>query len=154
MKERLRSRVPKSTVVVIGGGGREAALVHKYSQSSRVENIIAIPGNDFMQMNFGKEVQTHPELKTTSVQEILEICKRQNVSLVDVAQDNAISVGLVNRLIEAGIPVVGPTREAGEIEWNKAFSRELLEKLGVPQPEFTIFTNPAEGIQYLHSHRD
>src|SRR5579859_6824695 len=144
----------RSTVVVIDGGGRGAALVHKYSQSPYVENIVAIPGNDFMQVNSGKEVQTHPELKTTDIQEILAICQRRNADLVDVAQDNAIAAGLVNRLIEAGIPVVGPTQEAGEIESSKAFSRKFLESLHIPQPEFKIFTNPQDGINYLNSHKN
>src|SRR5258708_23472036 len=139
-------------IAVIDGGGRGSALVHKYSQSPYVKTIVAIPGNDFMQTTSTKPVEIHPELKTTSIQEILEICKRQEIDLVDVAQDNAVAAGLVNRLLEAGIPTIGPTKEAGEIEFNKAFSRKFLKDIGILQPEFNVFTDYEKGINFLNNH--
>ena len=89
-------------VVVIDSGGRGAALVHKYSQSPHVKNIIAIPGNDLMQLNSSTPVRTFPELKTTDIGEIIQVCKKYKVNLVDVAQDNAVEVGLTDKLIEQG----------------------------------------------------
>src|SRR4029079_13425890 len=105
----------KKTVVVIDAGGRGAALVHKYSQSPNVGQIIAIPGNDLMAINSKKPVKIFPELKTTSVSEILEICKKFKADLVDVAQDNAVEVGLADQLINEGFNVIGPTKAAGQI---------------------------------------
>ena len=95
------------TIVVIDGGGRGSALVDKYSKSPLVSKIIAIPGNDLMTLNKSKEVKIFPELKTTDVDKIIDICKQQKVDLVDVAQDNAVAVGLVDKLFENKITVFG-----------------------------------------------
>lgn len=138
-----------NTVLVVDAGGRGAALVDKYAQSKYVKRIIAIPGNDLMQMSTDKPVQIYPQLKTTSIKEIIEICKEEKVSLVDVAQDNAVEAGLVDELIQKGIPVVGPTRNAGQIEWDKAWAREFGERHKLPQPSFKICSSEKEGINYL-----
>jgi len=142
------------TVVVIDGGGRGAALVAAYAKSKLVGNIVAIPGNDAMQQNSTKPVRTFPHVKTTNVKEILKICKKEHADLVDVAQDNAVAVGLVDALEKEHIAVFGPTQRAGEIEWNKAFSREFMQQNNIPQPNFVIFHDWPSGIQYLDSQKD
>ncbi len=136
-------------VLVVEGGGRGSALVHAYSRSSYVKRILAVPGNDLMQSVSEKPVKTFPNLETTSINEILDICEKENVDLVDVAQDNAVKAGLVDVLREKGIPVVGPPRDAGKIEWSKAFARNLGKKIGLPQPKYGIFTTIAEGVDYI-----
>lgn len=148
------SKTKKHIVVVIDGGGRGAALVDKYAQSPKVSKIIAIPGNDLMQLNCKKPVETHIELKTTNLKEILEICIQNNVALVDVAQDNAVEAGLVDALIQAGIPAVGPTRLAGQIEWDKAWSREFGQRHGLPQPVFKICNSQHAGLEYIKNQPD
>ena len=101
--------------MVVDGGGRGSALVDKYSQSKKVKKILAVPGNDLMGINTKKPVKTYPDLKTTSVSEILELCKKEKVDLVDVAQDNGVEAGLTNVLVSNGIKSIGPTRESGRI---------------------------------------
>ncbi len=150
----MKERNVGNTVLVIDGGGRSAALVDKYSQSEHVEKVIAVPGNDLMGINTDKPVYTFPNLKTTSIQEILEICERENVNLVDVAQDNAVEVGLVDVLTERDIPTVGPTRDAGQIEWDKAWAREFGKRQNIPQPSFKICLSEQEGIDYLQVQPD
>ncbi len=142
------------TVLVVDAGGRGSALVDKYSQSPHVGRIIAIPGNDFMHVSSKKPVETHTNLKTTSLKEIIEISKKEGVSLVDVAQDNAVQAGLVDALLDEGIPVMGPTKAAGEIEWNKAFSREFMSRHNIPQPKFATFDSIQEGVLYLQRESD
>ncbi len=136
------------TVLVIDGGGRGSALVDAYSRSPHVKRILAVPGNDLMQLVSEKPVQIFPELKTADTAEILEIIKHNNVDLVDVAQDNAIEAGLVDAVAKKGVPVVGPTKRAGEIEWSKAFARNLGKEIGLPQPEYGIF-KMMEGVEYV-----
>ncbi|MDQ3099271.1 MAG: phosphoribosylamine--glycine ligase family protein [bacterium] len=63
---------PQHTILIVDGGGRGAVLVDKYAQSPHVQKILAVPGNDAMQLNTTKEVITYPNLKTTSVAEIIE----------------------------------------------------------------------------------
>ncbi len=144
----------KLTIVVIDGGGRGSALVDKYSQSDLVEKIIAIPGNDLMVLTSPKPVQIYPELKTTSISEIIDICRQQKVDLVDVAQDNAVAVGLVDKLKKNKIPVFGPTQQAGQLEWDKSWSRSFMKKYQLPIPEFHVFDNPESGYQFLDSVSD
>lgn len=140
------------TVVVIDGGGRGAVLVDAYAKSRGVGKIIAIPGNDLMQINTTKKVETYQNLKTTSVAEILEICKREKVDLVDVAQDNAVEAGLVDELQKSVITVVGPTKAAGQIEWDKAWARNFMEKYKIPHPNFYVFSSKKEGIDFAKKH--
>lgn len=144
----------KTKVVVIDGGGRGAALIHAYSKSSQVDELIAIPGNDLMQTLTKKKVTIHPDLKTTSVQEILKICQKEKPALIDVAQDNAVEAGLSDILREKGFNVIGPSKAAGQIEWDKAFSRKILQQTRANQPEFKAFTSFDAGIKYIKKSPD
>ena len=80
----------KNVVLVIGGGGRESTLVNKYSHSPQVSKILSIPGNDLMQINSRVPVKIYPQIKTTDIEQILKVCKKKNVDLVDVAIYSAI----------------------------------------------------------------
>ncbi len=144
----------KKTVLVIDGGGRGAALVDAYAKSPHVGKILAVPGNDLMQSLTDKPVLIYPHLKTTSVQEILEIAKKEKVDLVDVAQDNGVEAGNTDVLLENGFKVNGPTRKAGQIEWDKVYSRELLKKTSAPQPAHEAFSNFEDGINFIKSQPD
>ncbi len=136
------------TVLVVDGGGRGATLVDKYAQSKKVKKILAVPGNDLM------KAKIFPHLKTTSVEEILEICKKEKVDLVDVAQDNAVAVGLADELMKKGVKVFGPTKLAGQIEWDKAWAREFMEKYQIPKPKFQIFNSEKEGINFIKKQKE
>lgn len=139
----------KTIVVVIDAGGRGSALIDKYAQSPHVDELIAIPGNDLMQINTSKKVRTFPNLKTTSKKEILKICQRYKVSLIDVSQDNAVEAGVADLLRDNGFSVVGPSRLAGQIEWDKAFSREILGQTRANQPEYNVFESESAGIKFI-----
>ncbi len=143
-----------NVVLVVDGGGRGAALVDAYAKSKYVSKILAVPGNDLMQINTKKKVMTYPHLKTTSVKEIVEIAKKEKVDLVDIAQDNAVAAGTTNALQKAGIATIGPTKEAGQIEWDKVWARELLKKTRAPQPDYQWFDNFEKGIRYIKSQKD
>lgn len=137
------------TVLVIDSAGRGAALVHKYSQSPFVTKIIAVPGNELMQLNSRVPVVIFPELKTTSITEILEIAKKEHVDLVDVAQDNAVEAGVTDTLTEAGFNVVGPTKAAGQIEWDKAWARDFMKKYKLPIPFYKVFHSKTKAIEFI-----
>ncbi len=139
------------TVVVIDGGGRGSALVERYSKSPHVRKIIAIPGNDLMQANSKVPVSIFKKIKTTDITQIINICKKYKVDLIDVAQDDAIEVGLVDKLSEQEFNVVGPTRAAGQIEWDKAWSRDFMRKYKIPSPKYKICNSKKEGIKFINS---
>lgn len=142
----------KKTILITDAIGRGAALVDKYGQSKHVGKILVVPGNDLMQINTKKPVIIYQNLTTTSVPEIIEICKKEKIELVDIAQDNAIEVGLVDALVAAGISVVGPTRKAGQIEWDKAWARNFMVKYQIPAPMFYTFNSTQKGIEFVKKH--
>lgn len=138
-----------NTVLVVDAGGRGAALVHAYSKSPYVTKLIAVPGNDLMQINTKRPVKIYPDLTTTSVKEIIAICKKEKVNLVDVAQDNAVEAGLADELYKNNILCIGPTRAAGQIEWDKAWARDFMKKYAIPHPTYKTFHSEQEGIAYI-----
>ncbi|MBI2621745.1 MAG: phosphoribosylamine--glycine ligase [Candidatus Levybacteria bacterium] len=137
------------TVLVVDGWGRGAALIHKYSQSPQVGKLIAVPGNPLMQINSEIPVKIFPHLTTTSIKEIIEICKKEKVDLVDVAQDNAVEAGLADALEEAGTSAIGPSRLAGQIEWDKAWARNFMKKNKIPHPAYKVFTSKKNAKDYI-----
>lgn len=140
----------KERVIVVDGGGRGAAIVHALSKSPHVGEIHAVPGNDGMSLNTGNiPVITHQDLKTTSVDQIVDLADDLKPAFVTVDQENAMEKRLANRLIERGHNVVGPTREAGVVEWSKSETRTLGEKIGLAQPTFVLCPSVYEGINYL-----
>lgn len=141
-------------VLVVDGGGRGAALVDKYGQGEQVGKILVVPGNDLMQINTKKPVVTYQHLKTTSISEILEICRKEKVDLVDVAQDNAVEAGLVDELLKNRIPAVGPTKLAGQIEWDKAWARDFMKKYEIPGPRYYAFSSAKDGIDFIKKQPD
>ena len=141
-------------VMVIGGGGRESVLVEKYSLSPHVSKIIAISGNDLMQFVSKKPLITFPNIKTTDKNEILKICRLQKVDLIDVSRDDTVAAGVSDLLRKNKFSVLGPSKKAGKIEWSKIYSRKLLKKINIPQPEFKVFDSQKHGIEYLKSQKE
>jgi len=144
----------KNIVAVIDAGGRGSALVDAYAKSPAVSELIAIPGNDLMQINTDKPVHTYPDLKTTSKEEILKICREFEVTLVDVAQDNAVEAGVSDFLRENGFKVTGPSKDAGRLEWDKAWSRDFMVQYGLPVPSYKVCKSKAEGLKFLQTQAD
>lgn len=143
------ARLCVNTILITDAGGRGAALVDKYAQSKLIGKILVVPGNNLMQINTDKKVQIYPKLKTTSVAEILEIVKKEKVNLVDVAQDNAVEAGVVDAVTKIGVSVVGPTKAAGQIEWDKAWARDFMVKYKIPSPKFHKFKSEKAGIEFV-----
>ncbi len=144
----------KISVLVIDGGGRGSVLVDKYCQSKSVNKIFSVPGNDLMNINIKKPIKIYPQFKTTDVQEIIKICRQEKIDLVDVAQDNAVSVGLVDELIKLNIPVIGPTKDAGQLEWDKSWSRDFMKKYHIASPQYYTFHNQEDGLKFLKKTKD
>ncbi len=138
-------------VAIIDSGGRGTVLAESYLKSPHTEKLIVIPGNDWIKYKLGpKEVKTFP-VNLTDIEKILQICSKEHVNLIDVAQDNVIAAGLVDAATDREFVTLGPCKNAGRIEWDKAYSRRLLSKLGIPQPSFEVFNTQQGGIDYILS---
>lgn len=140
------------TVIVIDGGGRGAALAEAYIKSKKVKKVIAIPGNDLMAFN--KNVAIYPQVKTTNVKKIVKIAQLEKADIVDVAQDDAVANGLVDALRAEGIKTFGPTKLAGQIEWDKAWSRNFMKKLKIPSPKYKVCKSQQEGIEFIKTQKE
>lgn len=141
------------TILVIDGGGRGSALVDKYAQSPKVAKVLAVPGNDLMTAT-AKTVKIFPKIKTTDIKSILTICQKEKIDLVDVAQDDAVACGLTDILTSAGFAVFGPSKAAGQIEWDKAWAREFMKRFKIPSPQFKICRTQKEGINLIKSSKN
>lgn len=141
-------------VLITDAGGRGAALVDAYAKSLNVSEIFVVPGNDLMQINTQKKIHLFPNLKTTSKREILKICQDEKIDLIDVAHDNAIEAGVSDLLRENGFKVFGPTRLAGQLEWDKAYAREFMVKYNLPIPKFWVFKDPNTAKEFLKTQNE
>lgn len=140
------------TVLVIDGGGRGSVLTEAYLNSIKVEKILAVPGNDLMTLK--NNVQIFPNLKTTDVKEIVRIAQNEKVDLVDVAQDDAVAAGLTDVLLKNKITTFGPTKKAGQIEWDKAWSRNFMKKINLPIPKYKICKSQKQGIDFIKKQKE
>lgn len=155
----MNERSDGYTVAVVDQTGRGHAAVKRYLEDPNVKRVISIPGNALMLANATKEVTIFPTYKgrkvtTTSRNEIVEICKKEEVDLVDATQDDAVAAGVADATREAGILTVSPSRDAGRIEWDKGFSRDLSREAGIPIPEYAVFTTERGGFLFLKVNPD
>ncbi|MDD2392864.1 MAG: phosphoribosylamine--glycine ligase [Eubacteriales bacterium] len=131
-------------ILVIGGGGREHAIIWKLSQSKRNPELYCAPGN----AGIAKLARCVP-LTATDLDGIIEFSKNEGIDLVFVAPDDPLAMGLVNKLLENGITAFGPTAQAAEIEASKSFSKRLMKKYGIPTAEYEVFTEVETAKEYI-----
>lgn len=143
----------RRTVLVVDGGGRASALAAAYLASPQISTVLATPGNDLLGFGSKKKVLTYPQIKTTNVEKIIEVCRKNKVDLVDVAQDDAVAAGLTDELLLEGFKVFGPTRAAGQIEWDKAWAREFMTQFRIPIPSYTICKSEKDGLAFLRKQK-
>src|SRR5512136_2953360 len=133
-------------VLVIGGGGREHALVWKISQSTRVKKIYAAPGNAGI-----ARLAECEQIKSEDIAGLLAFAKAKAIDLTIVGPETPLSMGIVDEFSKAGLRVFGPSRKAAEIEANKAFTKDLMKKYHIPSAEYETFTDRAEAEAYVRS---
>ncbi|RJR30035.1 MAG: phosphoribosylamine--glycine ligase [Desulfobacteraceae bacterium] len=132
-------------VLIVGGGGREHALAWKAAQSRLIEELHVAPGNP----GIGKFASCHPGVKGTDIEGQVALARKLKVDLVVVGLDDALALGLVDRLQEAGIKAFGPTRNAARLEWSKDFAKEVMTRGAVPTARFRTFTDYEAARSYL-----
>lgn len=132
-------------ILVVGGGGREHAIIKKLRESGRIDKIYAAPGNGGIARD-----AVCIDIASTDVEKIAEWASENGISYAVVAPDNPLCMGLVDLLSEKNIPCFGPTKAAAIIEGSKAFSKSLMKKYGIPTAGFEIFTGLSEALEYLN----
>jgi len=131
-------------VLVVGGGGREHALVWKLKQSPRVTEIYCAPGNP----GIAKDA-TCVNISAEDVQGLLSFAQQNKIDLTVVGPEMPLSAGIVDIFEAAGLKIFGPSKAAAEIESSKALAKEIMAKYGIPTAAFQVFTDPDEAISYI-----
>ena len=133
-------------ILVVGGGGREHAIIRKLKQSAGVTEILCAPGNG----GIAADAVCVP-VAATDVENMVELACAQHVDYVVVAPDDPLALGMVDALAEKGIPAFGPDKAAARIEASKVFSKNLMKKYGIPTAEYETFTNADEAMAYIRA---
>ena len=132
-------------VLVVGGGGREHAIVAKLRESKRVGKIYGAP------CNAGTNV-IETGLSATDIDGIVEyVAAHDNIKMTVVAPDDPLSMGLVDRLTERGFRAFGPTKSAARLEWSKAYAKDVMRRYGVPTAAYGAFTDTEQAKAFVKS---
>ncbi len=135
-------------IMVIGGGGREHAIVKKLKENPAVDTIYCLPGNG----GIAADAVCVPEIGAKDIPAQVEFAKTHGVEYAVVAPDDPLALGAVDALSAAGVPCFGPSAKAAEIESSKVFAKELMKKYGIPTAQYAVFSDMAEALAYLDGH--
>ncbi|MGE6926804.1 phosphoribosylamine--glycine ligase [Staphylococcus capitis] len=134
-------------VLVIGAGGREHALASKINQSSLVEKVYAIPGNEAMV----KVAEIHNEIAESNHQEIINFAKNKNIDWVIIGPEQPLIDGLGDLLRQQGVKVFGPGQDVAQIEGSKLFAKQLMEKYDIPTADYREVSNQSDALKYVET---
>ena len=131
-------------VMVIGGGGREHAIIKKLKENKSITEIFALPGNggiaaDALCVDIGAK----------DIEKQVEFAVANKIDYAVVAPDDPLVLGAVDELQKAGIPCFGPEKKAAVIEGSKVFSKRLMKKYSIPTAEYEVFENTRDALDYL-----
>ncbi len=133
-------------VMVVGGGGREHAIIKKLKENINIEEIFALPGNGGMAND-----ATLVNIGAKDIEAQVKFATENKIDYAVVAPDDPLVLGAVDALTEAGIPCFGPNKAAAIIEGSKVFSKNLMKKYGIPTAEYEVFSNAEDAINYLET---
>jgi phosphoribosylamine---glycine ligase len=131
-------------VLVIGGGGREHALVWKIAQSRSVQKIFCAPGN----AGIANQAECVP-LSAEDVPALLAFAEKERIDLTVVGPEAPLTLGIVDVFEERGLRIFGPSRRAAAIEGSKALSKEIMRKYRIPSAEFRVFEDFSAAAGYI-----
>ena len=132
-------------LMVIGGGGREHAIIKKLKENPAVEEIYCLPGNG----GIAADAVCVPEIGAKDIPAQVEFAKAHRIDYAVVAPDDPLALGAVDALTEAGIPCFGPDKKAAVIEASKAFSKDLMKKYGISTAKYELFTDADAACAYI-----
>ena len=133
-------------ILVVGGGGREHAIIKKLRENPAVTEIYALPGNGGM----AGQAKCVP-IAATDIDGIVEFARTHPVDYAVVTPDDPLVLGCVDRLNAIGIPCFGPKQNAAMLEGSKAFAKGLMKKYGIPTADYQVFTRLDEALAYLET---
>ena len=131
-------------ILVIGGGGREHAIVWKLSQSKVVDKIYCIPGNAGI-----SEVAECLEIESKDISALLDFVKYEWIDLTVVGPEDPLAKGIVDVFQKEGRRIIGPTQAGAQIESSKVFAKDFMKRHKIPTAEYKIFTSYTHAEEYI-----
>ncbi len=131
-------------IMVVGGGGREHAIIKKLKESPEATEIFALPGNG----GIAADAVCVP-VAARDIQGIAAFAGKEGIDFAVVAPDDPLVLGAVDALEAMGIPCFGPNAKAAIIEGSKVFAKDLMKKYGIPTAAYEVFTDRNEALRYL-----
>ena len=131
-------------VLVVGGGGREHALVWKIAQSKKVRKIFCAPGN----AGIGKMAEC-VNIKADNVEDLLNFARFEGIDLTVVGPEVSLTLGIVDLFEKEGKKIFGVSKAAAQLEGSKVFSKELMKRYNIPSSEYKTFYSPNEADNYI-----
>lgn len=131
-------------ILVVGGGGREHAIVKAIKKNKDVSEIFVLPGNGGM-----ADDATLVPIGAKETDKIVEFAVKTGIDYAIVAPDDPLVLGTVDKLSAAGIPCFGPDKKAAIIEGSKAFAKDLMQKYGIPTAKYRVFTDERTALDYI-----
>ena len=131
-------------ILVVGGGGREHAIIKALKKSPDCGEIWCAPGNGGISYDAKCK-----NIKATDVETMVAFAAEEKFDYVVVAQDDPLALGMVDALAAVGIPAFGPDKAAARIEASKVFSKDLMKKYGIPTADYATFDDPAKVMDYI-----
>ncbi|MBO4896856.1 MAG: phosphoribosylamine--glycine ligase [Clostridia bacterium] len=131
-------------VLVVGGGGREHAIIKKLKENKTIDKIYAVPGNG----GIAKDAEC-VNIGAKDIDKIVDFAVSENIEFAVVAPDDPLVLGAVDALEAKGIKCFGPRKNAAIIEGSKVFSKNLMKKYGIPTAQYEVFEDMNEALSYL-----
>jgi phosphoribosylamine--glycine ligase len=131
-------------ILVVGGGGREHAIIKKLKESPDCGKVYCCPGNG----GIAADAECHP-VKATDIEGMVAFAKEKKVDLVVVAPDDPLVLGMADAMEQAGFLTFGPSQKAAMIEGSKVFSKGLMKKYGIPTAAYEVFDDPRKALDYI-----
>ena len=133
-------------IMVVGGGGREHAIIKKLKENKDITKIYALPGNGGM-----KDDAECVAIGAKDIPAIVDFAKANGIEFAVVAPDDPLVLGCVDALEEIGVPCFGPNKAAAIIEGSKVFSKNLMKKYGIPTAAYEVFSDIDSALKYLET---
>ena len=134
-------------ILVVGGGGREHAIIRSLKKNPTVETIYALPGNG----GIAADAVCVPEIGAKDIDRIVAFAREKKVDYAVVAPDDPLVLGCVDALEKIGVPCFGPRANAAIIEGSKVFSKDLMKKYHIPTAEYEVFDDMEKALKYLET---
>ena len=131
-------------IMVVGGGGREHAIIKKLKENKKIEEIFVLPGNGGMAKD-----ATPVNIGAKDIDAIVAFAKEKGIDYAVVAPDDPLVLGCVDALEKVGVPCFGPRANAAIIEGSKVFSKNLMKKYNIPTATYEVFEDAKAALEYV-----